>query len=395
MRSRLTSCEYIIGVTKDQRNFKNKVSLSAHSSLNNSLLRWKPETRTGSRRISASTKLLRTLRLRLQRICTYPQVSKISNKSAQNDIITLKSQISDFMSLNNEIKAFCLEKISESKKEILTDLSQLNDIIAEATCKDTKNNLEISNLGVKIKALDERADHFENDFSEINLLCDTFQSSKVDKTSIEKFTGNVEDQLLKYSIEYEEALNSYKHTDNFIEKYLPISTQNMISDCLKQVLQPSQINKLDEYDRIKYSKFYQAILDDDGVPNIKDLINKLLESARTRNKKQAEPEESEGDKEIADVEEVIDYNEIAIKYLDAKVTQMEAELHKKIRESETQINSLISKKDNTSSNNYSELQLLCFSLQEDLDKSKTSLRNDITRVQGELNLLKQGLDDIL
>jgi len=24
MRSRLTSCEYIIGVTKDQRNFKNK-----------------------------------------------------------------------------------------------------------------------------------------------------------------------------------------------------------------------------------------------------------------------------------------------------------------------------------------------------------------------------------
>lgn len=154
------------------------------------------------------------------------------------------------MSLNNEIKVFCLEKISESKKVVLTDLSELNDKVAEVARKDTKNNIEISNLEVKIKALEERANHFESDFSEINLLWDTLQSTKVDKTSIERFTGNVEDQLLKYSIEYEEALNSYKHTENFIEKYQPIITQNMISDCLKQVLQPSQINKLGKMDII-------------------------------------------------------------------------------------------------------------------------------------------------
>jgi len=58
---------------------------------------------------------------------------------------------------------------------------------------------------------------------------------------LRNFKGNVEDQLLKYSIEFEETLNKYHTTENFMEKYLPISIQNHISDTLRKVLKRSQI----------------------------------------------------------------------------------------------------------------------------------------------------------
>ncbi len=50
--------------------------------------------------------------------------------------------------------------------------------------------------------------------------------AKLDKVNWTKFTCNVEDQLFKFSTELEDFGNRYKDTENYVEKYLPISMQN-------------------------------------------------------------------------------------------------------------------------------------------------------------------------
>ena len=130
-------------------------------------------------------------------------------------------------------------------------------------------------------------------------------------------------------------MNEFRETENFIEKYLPIKVQSMISDCLGNVLKFSQLTLLEEFEKIKYEKLYQALLKDDGTPKLVDLSEKLKEQARTRNKGEDTTDLNDEDNKV------IDLNEVAIQKLESDLLSVQSSLSISIRKLEDRLRSII------------------------------------------------------
>ena len=77
-------------------------------------------------------------------------------------------------------------------------------------------------------------------------------------------------------IQVEDQKNQNLGMHNFVEKYLPIRTQLMISECIANVFQDDTRRRLKEYERIKYADFHQVILKDDGVHKIEYEMKRVL-----------------------------------------------------------------------------------------------------------------------
>jgi len=380
-KKRVTGWEYLLGASKSDNTFKNKF-----------------DDMYGKVEESNKIRLGETMRLD-QKISELESKLSIDNQDAgksmeqlnknSNDLATLRNEMNDFLSNTNELKTYCLERISESNKSIFEDLTNLNNKVAKLSLKDSKYSIDFLNIDQEVKLNCTRVHEWENSFGEINVLLDNMDKTKLDKKDVDRFTGNVEDQLLKYSIEFEECMNQYKTTENFVEKYIPISIQNLISEWLKNVFKPGQIILLEDYERHKYNKFYQKILEDDGTPNIKELASKLTEAARTRNSPgKFDSDCKELEKSEKKVEEIIDYNEIAISNLESDLRKLQTKYSVKIRDMEEKLKKSLKEAEVVNNNNYGELTIFCQTLQEEIDGNKNNLRGENLKIWNEVKKMK-------
>mmetsp|Transcript_29506 Transcript_29506/g.26087 ORF Transcript_29506/g.26087 Transcript_29506/m.26087 type:complete len:125 (-) Transcript_29506:747-1121(-) len=72
------------------------------------------------------------------------------NKNS-NDLATLRNEMNDFLSNTNELKTYCLERISESNKSIFEDLTNLNNKVAKLSLKDSKYSIDFLNIDQEVK----------------------------------------------------------------------------------------------------------------------------------------------------------------------------------------------------------------------------------------------------
>lgn len=94
------------------------------------------------------------------------------------------------------------------------------------------------------------------------------QDYKNDYVAMKKFDKEIEEFERKYDrlqIQLEDQINTNQGLHNFVEKYIPLKTQNMISECLNGILGEREKKKLTEYEKIKYASLNQIILRDDGI----------------------------------------------------------------------------------------------------------------------------------
>ena len=57
-------------------------------------------------------------------------------------------------------------------------------------------------------------------------------------------------------------------TDNYLEKYLPLRIQNIISENIHNTFDSSVRKKFLMFEKAKYAKLNEVILQDDGKPNL-------------------------------------------------------------------------------------------------------------------------------
>ena len=78
---------------------------------------------------------------------------------------------------------------------------------------------------------------------------------------------------------------SLQATDNYIEKYYPITLQNFITETLSNVIDNKRIlGRLLKYDMALYKKLHQRILDDEGIPTLNKQDYEVIDMETIRRK---------------------------------------------------------------------------------------------------------------
>eukprot|EP00826_Nyctotherus_ovalis_P004043 TRINITY_DN10838_c0_g2_i4.p1 TRINITY_DN10838_c0_g2~~TRINITY_DN10838_c0_g2_i4.p1 ORF type:complete len:138 (-),score=46.20 TRINITY_DN10838_c0_g2_i4:42-455(-) len=114
---------------------------------------------------------------------------------------------------------------------------------------------------MKLTALNKSAEQL---FADIN---------KLDNNKTEKKQFNVEMDRLRLDLnsvknDLEENINRTATTENYLEKYLPLRIQNIISENIHYTFDPIVRKKFVEFEKLKYEKLNDVILKDDGKPNL-------------------------------------------------------------------------------------------------------------------------------
>ena len=111
----------------------------------------------------------------------------------------------------------------------------------------------------------EKSDHFnelikyhEKSIDELALSLENLEGNTLSRTVLAEWKAGINETIAKFGFELETCGNDFKTTDNFVEKYMPIRIQSMISSCLKPILKPFQLTLLQEYES-KLVSFVQFV----------------------------------------------------------------------------------------------------------------------------------------
>ena len=77
------------------------------------------------------------------------------------------------------------------------------------------------------------------------------------------------------NLEIDGNKNNVKRMEHFIDKYIPIRTQQQIGDTLKSVLSQSMLQRLQNFEMEKMNKLNEDLLDDETNPELIDLMRKV------------------------------------------------------------------------------------------------------------------------
>lgn len=82
-------------------------------------------------------------------------------------------------------------------------------------------------------------------------------------------------EILENKYETQNHGNHFAMVENFIDKYVPVLIQSQISETLQIALPYKEVTELVEYEKTITKKFHEAILNDDGMPDLVSKLNKI------------------------------------------------------------------------------------------------------------------------
>lgn len=127
-------------------------------------------------------------------------------------------------------KSFHITKLSEQNEEFIRKIQEQ---------EMRTNQLKLSDIQYKadLKLIFEKIDHFheligfhEKTQEELAFNIESLESNTLTKQVLSDWRKNMEESMMKLGFEIESYGNQFKATDNFIEKYMPIRVQAMISN---------------------------------------------------------------------------------------------------------------------------------------------------------------------
>jgi DNA repair exonuclease SbcCD ATPase subunit len=125
-------------------------------------------------------------------------------------------------------------------------------------------------LETQIEILSHQFKDQESDIKKLN-------ENKVNKQQFEEKLNNLLSFINKNTTESQNKFDKISETENklenYMEKYLPILMQTMISNCLSYLLPPKQFSILQEYENEIYSKLNGVIEKDNGIGHIECSCN--------------------------------------------------------------------------------------------------------------------------
>ena len=96
---------------------------------------------------------------------------------------------------------------------------------------------------------------------------------KVEKKESEEIMYKVHTVMDYYS-------NEFMRLENFMEKYLPIKVQNLISHTFNNLTKNSNKWKLKDYEDQRFMELREKLLDDSGMPDLERECYQIIEDAK-------------------------------------------------------------------------------------------------------------------
>ena len=95
-----------------------------------------------------------------------------------------------------------------------------------------------------------------------------FDNNKADKKLFTTEMDKLKHELNTVKNDLEENRNRTATTENYLEKYLPLRIQNIISENFHNTFESVIRRKFVKFEKLKYEKLNDVILKDDGKPNL-------------------------------------------------------------------------------------------------------------------------------
>ncbi len=94
------------------------------------------------------------------------------------------------------------------------------------------------------------------------------RGSKLDLDRYTKELAMVKRELTGNRYSSEDINNRLKATDNYLEKYIPIKIQTMISQTLHRILKYDEEFKLCQFEEDRFLELTHIVLNDNGIPSL-------------------------------------------------------------------------------------------------------------------------------
>lgn len=184
-----------------------------------------------------------------------------------------------------------LKSVKASGQKAFDDINSITDRISKLELNDNVYRANYQTCTANLQKIENIIGNTDKSMTEMGLLIDNLELQKAAKLDIRQFKFGIEETVLKLSYEVEDWFNQFKATENFIEKFMPITTLNMLSDWLRSILRTDQLKLFNEYEAFAYEKIYNKLLSDEGTTDLKLLSEKLKDHARTGNHVEKSDEE--------------------------------------------------------------------------------------------------------
>ncbi|CDW80865.1 UNKNOWN [Stylonychia lemnae] len=187
--------------------------------------------------------------------------------------------------IHSEVQIFNQTFIGYKEKNI-ESIAGLQQDFTDQLDRFSKN---IIDMGMDISRIETLVKHHGNLLTKLDSMCyaqvqrtQDLQSELTDTKSnfvtqviYKKEMEEVEKRFDRMIIQLEDQINQNLGLHNFVEKYLPIRTQQMISETMNAVCDNDTKKKLYDFDKNKYQEFNVTILKDNGKHQLQKEIEKI------------------------------------------------------------------------------------------------------------------------
>eukprot|EP00347_Sterkiella_histriomuscorum_P022302 403330961 len=188
--------------------------------------------------------------------------------------------------IHSETQIFNQTFIGYKEKQI----DSIANLQQDLTDQLDRHSKQMITLQVELSKEATQIKHHSNLLTKLDAMCHTQvqrtqelqgeitdnKSSFVNQGLYKKEMEEVEKRFDRMIIQLEDQINQNLGLHNFVDKYLPIRTQQQISDCLNTCLLDNEMRrKLFDFDKLKYSEFNTMILKDTGIHQLKQETERL------------------------------------------------------------------------------------------------------------------------
>ena len=291
------------------------------------------------------------------------------------------------------------------------DYIKFNDRQSELQIIIDQRLLQLDSYEIRLAKEENMTEEFKKDVKELNKFCFNLQQNKVNQVTFEERAIDLYTDIRKLRIQVDTSTVEMKNLENFIEKYVPLQTQNLISRTLHGYLNQVQKSRLEDYEFSVFAKLHNGIFEDNGKPDmekeksmiISEVNVKLSELQKLykekhiniKSNKAIVEEDSDEPQEQVDEEDIAEVLQRQIKEIQSTVDQFPSQF----RELDEKLNVNLENSNETNDKRIKILEQHITEVSNEVESSKKKLNDDkaemISRVEENTQLMEAFQEDYI
>lgn len=220
------------------------------------------------------------------------EMLKVQLKSNREETTAVEKKIDQ---TRNEI-AMIHESIMRMKEEVINQVTAIDEDLHNQLAnvrinlnsvneKHQTSSMRVANHSDELDNHRKMLEEHNHELKSIDITLKNLREIKLNKDIYDKEIARVISETQKLAFGQQDLHRNLQATDNYLEKYFPITLQNYITETLSNVIDNKKIlGRLLKYDIQVYKSLHQIILDDEGYPSLNKQEYHILDMDTIRRK---------------------------------------------------------------------------------------------------------------